>query len=271
MPKAPHTEVKVPKLPKCDFCSSQAHYDGKTRMGPWAWMCPAHFRAYGIGLGLGRGQKLILSNPVQVKPGETCYFCAIKGTAKKKPLFWVKWGQRNVPACVVCIREGKLGLLERNPDPISDMIVAGLGLGVGFKAVDWAAKRVGIKNPTMLKKYGVHFALIKRARTGKGFEVEPKNIVIQATSIKQVIPAVKAWTERMAEGTKWYYEPVNIRVTAVYENPFFKKRKEVKIRVKDRKPRILYDSRSPYVPGLGERLVVEPVPRYPWGNPKRRR
>jgi len=61
----PHTEVKVPRLPKCDFCGKQAQYDGKTHMGPWAYMCSMHFRMYGIGLGLGRGQKLVLQkNPI---------------------------------------------------------------------------------------------------------------------------------------------------------------------------------------------------------------
>ena len=63
-PAKPHTEVVVSRLPKCDFCSATAQYDGKTRMGPWANMCPMHFRTYGIGLGLGRGQKLVLKrNP----------------------------------------------------------------------------------------------------------------------------------------------------------------------------------------------------------------
>ena len=61
-----HTEVQVETLPKCDFCASAAAFDGKTHMGPWAYMCTADFQVYGIGLGLGRGQKLIprkLSEP----------------------------------------------------------------------------------------------------------------------------------------------------------------------------------------------------------------
>lgn len=57
---APHTEVKVSELPKCDFCGETAQYDGKTRLGPWADMCSRCFKTYGVGLGLGRGQKLIL-------------------------------------------------------------------------------------------------------------------------------------------------------------------------------------------------------------------
>lgn len=56
----PHTQVVVLRLPKCDFCGKDARYDGKTEMGPWANMCPQHFRMYGVGLGSGRGQKLIV-------------------------------------------------------------------------------------------------------------------------------------------------------------------------------------------------------------------
>jgi hypothetical protein len=31
--------------------------DGKTKMGPWAFMTPLSFEMHGIGLGLGLGQK----------------------------------------------------------------------------------------------------------------------------------------------------------------------------------------------------------------------
>ena len=47
------------ELRYCDFCKAVAHYDGKTKIGPWAYMCEEHFQMYGIGLGPGRGQKLI--------------------------------------------------------------------------------------------------------------------------------------------------------------------------------------------------------------------
>lgn len=46
----------------CDFCKDSpeiARYDGKTKFGPWACMCEDHFNKYGVGLGLGRGQKLL--------------------------------------------------------------------------------------------------------------------------------------------------------------------------------------------------------------------
>jgi len=59
-------EVKVDKLPYCDFCKiyniqppDKATYDGKTKMGYWAYMCRVHFRKYGVGLGAGKGQRLI--------------------------------------------------------------------------------------------------------------------------------------------------------------------------------------------------------------------
>ena len=60
-----HTTAPVLVLPLCDLCmledkKGQAQYDGKTIHGPWAYMCEEHFKIYGVGLGLGRGQRLIL-------------------------------------------------------------------------------------------------------------------------------------------------------------------------------------------------------------------
>ncbi len=56
--------VIVSKHPLCDFCKEKfneikATYDGVTTYGKWAYMCEYHFELYGIGLGLGIGQKLI--------------------------------------------------------------------------------------------------------------------------------------------------------------------------------------------------------------------
>jgi hypothetical protein len=65
-PKA-HTEVDVIELPKCDFCDEPAQYDGKTQIGPWAYMCQRHFTAFGVGLGLGRGQRLVLKENGKAK------------------------------------------------------------------------------------------------------------------------------------------------------------------------------------------------------------
>lgn len=54
-----HTKVKINHLPKCYFCSKVAQYDAKTKMGPWAYMCPFHYNLFGIGTGLGKGQELV--------------------------------------------------------------------------------------------------------------------------------------------------------------------------------------------------------------------
>ena len=69
-PAKPHTVGLVSHLPDCDICKMEgyspvrkAHYDAKTLMGPWANLCTTHFRQYGIGLGLGKGQKLVVVNP----------------------------------------------------------------------------------------------------------------------------------------------------------------------------------------------------------------
>lgn len=62
-----HTEVRVNYLPNCGFCHKEnketlASYDGRTIFGAWANMCQKHFEQYGVGLGLGSGQKL--SGPI---------------------------------------------------------------------------------------------------------------------------------------------------------------------------------------------------------------
>jgi len=44
---------------KCQLCGARdAEVDGKTRMGPWADMCAACHKIYGVGLGAGRGSRL---------------------------------------------------------------------------------------------------------------------------------------------------------------------------------------------------------------------
>jgi hypothetical protein len=50
--------------PLCDFCKQQgktnpAFVDGRTKHGPWGYMCNDHFVKYGSGLGLGKGQQII--------------------------------------------------------------------------------------------------------------------------------------------------------------------------------------------------------------------
>jgi hypothetical protein len=44
----------------CDVCRSKNNtrlVDGKTSIGPWAWMCPECFDKMGVGLGIGKGQQ----------------------------------------------------------------------------------------------------------------------------------------------------------------------------------------------------------------------
>lgn len=71
--------VTVAVLPDCDFCKfgrlgagrpvdrpkiTPAAYDGKTNqagLGVWAFMCEEHFETYGVGLGTGLGQRLVLA------------------------------------------------------------------------------------------------------------------------------------------------------------------------------------------------------------------
>ena len=51
--------VKVTKLPDCDMCKdTQATYDARISTGGWGFLCYDCFQLYGVGLGLGKGQKL---------------------------------------------------------------------------------------------------------------------------------------------------------------------------------------------------------------------
>jgi transposase-like protein len=58
--KISHGIAKVHSRPRCDFCGNEAVVDGKTCFGPWAYMCLAHFLDLGVGLGLGKGQFLLV-------------------------------------------------------------------------------------------------------------------------------------------------------------------------------------------------------------------
>lgn len=62
-------ETYVVSYPDCDLHKlywgqkREAHFDAKTRQGPWAYMCDECYGLEGVGLGLGRGQRLILLPP----------------------------------------------------------------------------------------------------------------------------------------------------------------------------------------------------------------
>jgi len=56
--KNKETQTTLTEKRKCDFCDKEAKFDAKTQIGPWAYMCDHHFQMYGVGLGVGRGQRL---------------------------------------------------------------------------------------------------------------------------------------------------------------------------------------------------------------------
>jgi hypothetical protein len=56
------TEVEVTELPQCSICGEDATYDGKTVMGPWGYMCQDDFEFFGVGVGTGLGQRLVLAD-----------------------------------------------------------------------------------------------------------------------------------------------------------------------------------------------------------------
>jgi hypothetical protein len=55
----------VDTIPACDIpnCGEKAAFDGKTVYGPWAYMCESHFADVGVGLGTGKGQRLVVRKP----------------------------------------------------------------------------------------------------------------------------------------------------------------------------------------------------------------
>lgn len=45
----------------CDICKEDdAKIDGKTKYGPWAFMCLGCYKTNGIGLGTGKGQLIMV-------------------------------------------------------------------------------------------------------------------------------------------------------------------------------------------------------------------
>jgi len=51
----------------CEICKNDTKviYDCKTSFGSWANLCTDCFAKYGVGLGIGKGQKYILKNNFQ--------------------------------------------------------------------------------------------------------------------------------------------------------------------------------------------------------------
>ncbi len=68
------TTTYVVERPNCEIhrhsrsVEIPAGYDAALRQGGWAYVCDGCFTAYGIGLGLGRGQRLIVAEPGTAEP-----------------------------------------------------------------------------------------------------------------------------------------------------------------------------------------------------------
>jgi hypothetical protein len=60
--------VIVAKRPECDVCQIRqvAFYDARTSGGRWGYVCATHFRTLDCSLGLGRGQRLMLEDDVEL-------------------------------------------------------------------------------------------------------------------------------------------------------------------------------------------------------------
>lgn len=57
--------VLVEQVPNCDICIRKndvknAIYDAKTVFGMWGYLCEECYGKYGLGLGIGLGQRLVL-------------------------------------------------------------------------------------------------------------------------------------------------------------------------------------------------------------------
>lgn len=66
----PPKEVTVSKLPPCDLHPDRkAEYDfSAPGMGCWMYGCRQCFQVHGVGLGVGKGQRLGLRAPEEPKP-----------------------------------------------------------------------------------------------------------------------------------------------------------------------------------------------------------
>jgi len=56
--------ARVPRIPSCDirWCSRDAVVDARTVYGFWGYLCYPHFMSLGVGLGIGKGQVLVLDS-----------------------------------------------------------------------------------------------------------------------------------------------------------------------------------------------------------------
>ena len=96
-------------MTKCDFCDEHAKYDGKTKLGPWAFMCEQHFIRYGTAV---PGLYSILDKSVTTK------ICCRCNTAKPLSDFYAYNDAHGVhrlrPECKECnLARRKIASLHR--------------------------------------------------------------------------------------------------------------------------------------------------------------
>lgn len=86
--------------PKCDFCDKEAIYDGKTKLGPWAYMCEEHKNVMGV---TGKAAELYIRRLKTAEPKRRCTIC---GEEKPQSLFYQYTDHNGVtryrPECKVC-------------------------------------------------------------------------------------------------------------------------------------------------------------------------
>lgn len=90
------TTVTVREIPPCAFHPDRsARYDARTKGGSWAYLCHPCFKARGVGLGLGRGQRLVLelqTGGVQLEFEVHPYFTADVAEVLRRAYLWAQTG-----------------------------------------------------------------------------------------------------------------------------------------------------------------------------------
>ena len=89
---------------KCDFCDKLAVMDGKTTMGPWAFMCQAHFDKYGVKVQGFHSELKVVDKSTKI--------CSRCGKAKPFNQFYKYTDhngfERHRPECIDCNLAGRI-------------------------------------------------------------------------------------------------------------------------------------------------------------------
>jgi hypothetical protein len=91
--------VVIDARPMCDLCAdgTRAIYDAASRQGPWGYMCQRHYDQFGVGLGTGRGQRLVVE-------GECAQLCGKQATVYAIDPHPGGWGGRYCEPCAKALR-----------------------------------------------------------------------------------------------------------------------------------------------------------------------